>query len=63
MKAITFNKLNKHNMIGAKFTVKGSETIYVFNSCQLPRNGQFTALNEKFNTTSKIGLQAKLYLV
>lgn len=63
MKTITFKELNNRNMIGSKFTVVGSKMVYEFNTLQLPRNNQFTALNTKFNTNSKIGLQANLVLV
>ena len=63
MKTVTFKELNTQSMVGAKFMVSGSETVYRFDTLQLPRNNQFTALNTRFNTSSKIGLQAKLILV
>ena len=58
---ITFKELNNATMLGTKFTVSGSETIYVYDACQLPKNNQFRALNTKYNTVSKIGMMAKLF--
>lgn len=59
----TFQELNKKSMLGTKFQILGSDTVYVFDTCQLIRNGFFTALNTKFNTSSKIGVSANLILI
>ena len=63
LKTITFSELNKVSMLGTKFIVSGSEIVYIYNTCQLIKNNQFIALNELYNTNSKIGLKAKLFLI
>jgi hypothetical protein len=60
---ITFNQLNKRNMLGTKFNISGSDTVYEYDTCQVSRNGYFTAKNTKFGTNSKIGINANLVLI
>lgn len=55
-----FKNLNKASKLGTKFLIKGSDVVYVYDTCQLPRGGQFTSLNTKLNSTSKIGIGASI---
>lgn len=63
MTQVTFKSLNTSEKLGAKFLISGSDSVYIYDECQLPKNGQFRATNEKLGAKSKIGLNAKLFLV